>query len=614
MVLAVVLNSDVYRGGCGGCVSVPIIPLEKLIIFPRVILRFSINEGGDVTTVGRTVGSNDRVFLIYRGSTSISSPSVSSVCSVNIIYSIGRVIGVPGSSGLHIIIGNEAETSVTTFIRDEPCLINSIYIVSRRCRSRSVRRATCYETLGERFRECSSCVPGVSGSIIIGILSVGRGNGLYSCVYAGYLFRCSRGRSVLRALPMGSELVGLFCLLSGRGSALRVRTRVRSGIRSDVSEGRHRCCLHRRVGTVTSTLNSTSGPTRRTSVCGTGVTGLTYSSSIHRGLLKRYGGLVGVPSKSRRNAMIEACLSGYLRVPFKGCAGSGVGLLTTRGLLSGRRCKLGAIGRHVIRSLTMCGQGPRFSNRVLYLTNPPKINGASVIGDLTGDVRQGCAQVTLKNVRSRTRVHNRHHACVNTVTNEVIRDVVGDNIVGPIVLLSRVSGINGSCGNSPSSTLLRTLSPRRGFDFASRCVSFPVSLDGILFVAATGSISRVPTPLESHVRVVRLGSCATSRGFHVTGSCLIGGRVGGRGLATHRFGVDSSTVCYLVSYCATRTNIHKLRGGVTSLYEGTSIRVRGNTGSFGMAPGGVRRVLNPGHFLRSRVTSGGRINIVGNLT
>ncbi len=224
----------------------------------------------------------------------------------------------------------------------------------------------------------------------------------------------------------------------------------------------------------------------------------------------------------------------------------------------------------MLRCVTMGRLKNRNGNSVLYLMNPPKAKGASVTGSLTHTVNERCIHVSLKKVRGRTRVEKREGACVNTVPKQVVGTMGATGMDGPLVLLSRVSGVTDSCGNSPTSTVLRILSGRRGGGFHSRFVTLPFSLSRAIFVAATGSCRKVPRPLLSEVSIVRVSNCARSRGMGVTGGCLLPGR-GGRGkLASGRLGLSSGLVHRVVSNCAERSNIHGLRQYLKTMYEGAT--------------------------------------------
>lgn len=269
----------------------------------------------------------------------------------------------------------------------------------------------------------------------------------------------------------------------------------------------------------------------------------------------------------------------------------------------------------MLRFLTIEGLADGKRDPVVYLMNPPKAKGADVTHSVTSTLRGGCIHVSLNNIHSRTRVHKREGACVNTVPNHVMGNLERTNISGPLVLLSRVSGISDSCGNSASTTLLRILSDRRGYEFESRCVRVPISLSRILFVTATGRISNVPGPLLSEVRLVRISDCARGRGFRVTGRRLIRGRGDGGKVGGRRLAVASSTLGSVVELCAERTKIEDLREAVNGLYHGTTERVFGSDRTaMGIAGAGLGACLNgPGCDPRGG-GSRTRIKVIENLT
>lgn len=294
---------------------------------------------------------------------------------------------------------------------------------------------------------------------------------------------------------------------------------------------------------------------------------------------------------------------------------SGGSLGRTRGVLSRSRCNLRGMGRHVLRFLTIHGLAKGKRDPVVYLIKPPKAKGADVTHSVTHTLSGGCIHVSLKNIQSRTRVHKRHEACIKTVPKEVIGKLQVTKIGGPLVLLSRVSGVDDSCGKSATSTVLRILSSRRGRGFQSRCMRLPISLSRMLFVTDTGSVRSVPKPLLSHVRVVRIDDCARGRGFRVTGSRLLTGRFRGGKITSNGLGVASGTLQVIVSSCAERTNMHSLRQRVKRVYHGTTHEVcRNSRGVVHMANAGLRSFLKgPGCHPRGG-GGGGRMNVIHNLT
>lgn len=293
---------------------------------------------------------------------------------------------------------------------------------------------------------------------------------------------------------------------------------------------------------------------------------------------------------------------------------------TSSVILGGSRCKLRSIGSHVLRFVTITGLGKDVDNGVLYLINPPKINGASVNQSITETLNQRCFHFDVNNLISITRVGKRQQACIKTVPKGVIRTLGGIRATGPLVLMSRVSGVKEKRRKSPTDTLLRLLSPRRGSSFLSRCLSVPLGLDGILFVYATGRASAVPTPLLSHVRVVGLSNCITRRGVRVTGACLLPRTHLSTKVSRGRVIVRSSTVRTLVGRCYQRDNIEGLGGGVRGVFQGTTLGLIGSDVRAGAtaasAPvaiyrGGLRSFINGPVFADSQLCR--KIRLPGNI-
>ncbi len=304
------VSVDIGRGASG----VLMLPLEKLITFPGAALDFSIKHGGSVGTLGLSVRGGRLVCLIARGGCFISRPRGGSLCRVNYIIHIGRILHISGRLA-GILIRNLCHTQRATFASLGSYCITDI----RGLRSGPVLgHRICVRALlhgvRTRFMGCIRSNPSIAPSVPLIIRSDGSLNFIYSAVTSKVGAPFSSGRCVLRRDSIVGHTGILVRLLGGRARVGRVSGGVGTGAHTTVSRGRGRCCLHRRVGTVGSRLCNFSRDSR-VRRCRAGVSSLSTSTSIGRGLRSRIFGLSGVPRNSRRNAIRHNCLSAYVRLP-----------------------------------------------------------------------------------------------------------------------------------------------------------------------------------------------------------------------------------------------------------------------------------------------------------
>lgn len=246
----------VFSIGVGSNSALPMLPLHGVILFPKMFVPISINEGSSLELVHRTRGGGVGVTIIYRGMTRASRPRFRSLRAVKAVKGVIHVLRVP-SRAAAIVLRKLGHLRLANVARARPCLGNDVRIGSRVVpsggsgRFRTLIRAYgslavhCVGSSSSLRRSSTFTVGGVDGRVF-----------LMSFVYAGLPLGGSRGVRLLHCSSLERHACHLLRVLGQRIRLTRVGTSVRVHTHRSVSRRRHRCFLRRRVGAVRSRLNN----------------------------------------------------------------------------------------------------------------------------------------------------------------------------------------------------------------------------------------------------------------------------------------------------------------------------------------------------------------------
>lgn len=292
----------------------PTVTLEKAAVLPKVVIRFSIDERHSIGTVRTTVLRSRGVFLIARVSPRIRSPSLTNMCRMKAVTCVGRIIGLPRGL-LQMLMRKAKETALIGFRRRFPFVEDRVAPISRR-RVRVPRPIvrTVREDLGRLFRECYVRGKGIDGRLMTRVLGVSGIRRLIRRVTMGVPLSCRGGRGVLRTLALRRHCRILNTVLKGRVRVVRVNESLRGGIGTEVSGGRERCVLERRLGLVHRRLNR-SGATSSTRRFGGGLRRLRTNSRMGRGVDGRVREFGGAGDGMSRGTMLHNCVRAVLTLP-----------------------------------------------------------------------------------------------------------------------------------------------------------------------------------------------------------------------------------------------------------------------------------------------------------
>lgn len=236
--------------------ALPMLPLHGVMLFPKMFVPISINEGSSLELIERTSGGGSCVTMIYRGVTRASRPTFRSLRPVKAVNGVIHMLRVP-SRAAAIVVRKVGHLRLGGVARARPCLGNRIGVVRRRVPSGSSGR---FRTLIRAYGSLAvQCVGSSSALRRRSTFTVGGLAGrvfLISFVYAGLPLGGSRGVRLLHVSSLHRHACQLLRVLGHRIRLTRVGTSVRVHTHRSVSRRRHRCFLRRRVGAVRSRLNN----------------------------------------------------------------------------------------------------------------------------------------------------------------------------------------------------------------------------------------------------------------------------------------------------------------------------------------------------------------------
>ena len=113
-------------------VSMPVLALRGLMVFPHMVLHFDVGRVKSVAALEEAMMGNQKVFLVAQQDADVDDPAVEELCRVGTVATVKQVMNLPGDS-LRVLVEGEYRAELVTVTQEEPWLCGDIRKMEEKC-------------------------------------------------------------------------------------------------------------------------------------------------------------------------------------------------------------------------------------------------------------------------------------------------------------------------------------------------------------------------------------------------------------------------------------------------------------------------------------------------
>ena len=106
-------------------ITIPLLPLRGLTIFPHMVMHFDIGRTKSVLALERAMIENQFIFLVTQKDPKVEDPGLSDIYKVGTISKVKQLLKLP-NGGIRVLVEGESRAKVDSLADDESFLIVNV--------------------------------------------------------------------------------------------------------------------------------------------------------------------------------------------------------------------------------------------------------------------------------------------------------------------------------------------------------------------------------------------------------------------------------------------------------------------------------------------------------
>lgn len=504
----------------GTSITIPVIALRGLTVFPEMMIHFDISRKISVTAVEKAMSGNQKVFLVTQKRPEVLEPKWEDLYHIGTVAVVKQLVKMPNGVIRAMVEGIE-RAQLSSLEIQESMLVGQVEPMDEECEELDPgAKEAMIQVLKDKLEEYGAGYPRFAKEVLPNLLSIRDLDYLIdqSCLQLSwdYLVR----QEFLEAVGTAERYEILVRHLFTEIEAGRIKQDFQNKVKSAINKNQKDYILREQMRIIRDELGE-NGSADDVEEYEKKTEQLKADKETKEKLYKEINRLKDMPGSSQEANVIRNYIETLLELPWKKVSKDNNDIDHAKEILDEDHYGLEKVKERVleylaVRSLTKKGTGP-----ILCLVGPPGTGKTSIARSVARALNKKYIRISLGGIRDEAEIRGHRKTYIGAMPGRLVEGLRQAGVSNPLMLLDEIDKVSSDYRGDTSSALLEVLDGEQNMRFRDHYVETPIDLSQVLFIATANTTQTIPKPLLDRMEMIEINSYTENEKFHIAKNYLV---------------------------------------------------------------------------------------------
>ncbi len=537
-------------------VSLPLLPLRGLMVFPYMVLHFDVGRKKSIAALENAMLGDQRIFLVAQRDMEVDYPDINDIYHVGTIATIKQVLKLPGDN-IRVLVEGKTRAILRAVTQEEPYIIGALDEIIPQGTTVSIETDALLRTAHKYFEEYCRTSGRISPDTIQSVMEIEDPGQLADVIAAHVLQKVDDRQQILEEFDDVARLEAVCAVLVKETELAGVEKKVQARVRKQIEQNQKDYYLREQIKAIQTELgdkDATDTDDLRERLEKTPMND-EARDKVERELERLSRMTPGSPEIGVSRTYVEWMLD----LPWGKNTPDNLDLKRARRILAEDHYGLEEVKERVIEYLAVCRIKNNMKGPVLCFVGPPGVGKTSIAKSIARALGRKFVQMSLGGVRDEAEIRGHRRTYIGAIPGRLISSMKQAGTMNPVFLLDEIDKMASDVRGDPASAMLEVLDSAQNDMFRDHYLEAPFDLSGVMFITTANSVDTIPRPLLDRMELIEVSGYTEEEKLNIAKRHLLPAQIAEHGLAPKTVRITDKVMRQLIQGYTREAGVRRLQ-------------------------------------------------------
>ena len=553
--------------------TVPVLPLRGLVIFPGSILHFDVARKRSVAAMTAAMEHYEqKIFITAQKDSSENEPGTEDYYKTGVMARILQIAKISD---------NVIRVVVKGIYRAEALQFNDgrIYATARTAKAPEIPAPDDRETearvniIKEMFNEYSIINGHVPQDMYLSVYEMTDAGKLADYIADNIIRDYHKKQEILELYDEEERLDRIVEMLSYENDLLMIEEKISEKTKLGMDDNQKEYYLRERIKAIRDELGDGEETDAEVFEYKNRIRELKTTDDNKERLLKEVAKLEKMMSSSAEANVVRNYLDSCLELPWGVYSKEKSDIKKIAAYLDKNHYGLKKVKENVVEALAVRKLNPDINGQILCLVGPPGVGKTSIAKSIAEATGRKYQRIALGGIHDEAEIRGHRRTYIGSMMGRIMNAVKLATTANPLILLDEVDKLGNDFHGDPTSALLEVLDGEQNSTFYDHYIDLPFDLSKVMFITTANDQSTIPAPLLDRMDIINLDSYTREEKFNIAKLHLVAKQLKRHGLSGHQMKLSDDAIYDIIDSYTREAGVRSLERAISRIMNKAAVKI-----------------------------------------
>lgn len=497
---------DKERSSLPAYLSLPMMTLREVVVFPRSIMPLFVGRNSSIKAVEQALSDYDKqIFLLAQRDPELEKPGAEDLFSMGTVCKILQLLRLPDGTvkvlfeGLQRAHWDENDLMVS---EDKFPVVGAYPI--QEGDSQSKTGEALMRAVQEALDKYTQINKKLAQETILAISSIDRPGKMADAIIPHLKIEYTQKQKVLETLDPLARLEEVYGLLEGEIEISSVEKRIKDRVKQQMEDNQRDYYLNEQLKAIHKEMGPEGDPSAELDELLEKLEAQDMPEDAREKGRKEIKKIKQMPAASAEYTVLRNYVDWILDLPWNDLKQTSLDLNQAEQILEEDHYGLEKPKQRILEYLAVQSLVHKVQGSILCFVGPPGVGKTSLAKSIARATEREFVRLSLGGVRDEAEIRGHRRTYVGALPGKILQSLKRVDYNNPVFCLDEIDKMSMDFRGDPSAALLEVLDPEQNYAFNDHYLDLDYNLSNIFFVTTANSLHTVPSPLQDRMEVIEL--------------------------------------------------------------------------------------------------------------